>query len=89
MTAISEAEAVRLTEQQRLDQLKTAKERNRWGQFATPPALSLDIARYAWNKLRRRKGGFRFLDPAVGTGSFFGALLQAFPKDRIESRNRN
>jgi hypothetical protein len=65
MTAIIEAEAERLVEQQRLDQLKTAKERNKWGQFATPPALSLDIARYAWQKLRRRQGGFRFLDPAI------------------------
>ncbi len=85
MTAIAEAEASRLTEQCRLDRLKTAKERNRWGQFATPPALSLDIALYCWNKLRRRKGGFRFLDPAIGTGSFFGAFVQTFPRDRISA----
>ena len=78
MTAILEAEASRLTEQNRLDRLKTAKERNRWGQFATPPALSLDIALYGWNKLRRHKGSFRFLDPAVGTGSFFGASFRLF-----------
>jgi hypothetical protein len=84
MSAILEAETTRLAEQRRLDQLKTAKERNKWGQFATPPALALDIAQYAWKKVRRRKGGFSFLDPAVGTGSFFGALLQTFPKDRIE-----
>ncbi len=84
MSAILEAEATRLAEQQRLDQLKTARERNKWGQFATPPALSLDIAQYAWSTLRHRKGGFSFLDPAMGTGSFFGAFLQAFPKDRIE-----
>ena len=58
MKAIHEAESTRLEEQQRLDQLKTAKERNKWGQFATPPALSLDIARYVWNKIRRRKGTF-------------------------------
>jgi adenine-specific DNA-methyltransferase len=83
MTAIREAEATRLAEQCRLDRLKTARERNQSGQFATPPALSLEIARYAWNILRRRKGDFRFLDPALGTGSFFGAFVQAFPKDRI------
>ena len=53
-------------------------------QFATPPALSLDMARYAWNKLKRRKGAFSFLDPAIGTGSFFGAFRQVFPVDRIE-----
>ncbi len=80
-----EAEATRLSEQQRLDQLKTTKERNKWGQFATPPALSLDIAHYAWEKLKLRKGAFSFLDPAIGTGSFFGAFLQAFPHDRMEA----
>lgn len=84
MRAIIEAEAQRLAEQQRLDQLKTAKERNKWGQFATPPALSLEIARYAWHRLQHRGGCFRFLDPAIGTGSFFGAFLQTFPHDRIE-----
>ena len=85
MTAVLDAEAIRLTEQRRLDLLKTAKERNRWGQFATPPQLSLEIARYAWDKLKHRKGGFRFLDPAIGTGSFFGAFRQTFPVDRIEA----
>jgi DNA-binding transcriptional ArsR family regulator len=84
MGTVLDSESVRLREQQRLDQLKTARERNRWGQFATPPALSLDIARYAWNKLRRRKGKFTFLDPAIGTGSFYAAVLQTFPQDRIE-----
>ena len=83
MTATLEAEATRLREQQRLDQLKTAKERNRWGQFATPPVLSLEIARYAWEKLGHREGGFSFLDPAIGTGSFFSAFLQVFPHARI------
>ena len=47
MSAVLEAESTRLAEQKRLDQLKTATERNQWGQFATPPALSLDIAREA------------------------------------------
>jgi adenine-specific DNA-methyltransferase len=83
MSAVLEAEATRLVEQRRLDHRKTARERNQWGQFATPPSLSLEIAHYAWNILQRRKGGFRFLDPALGTGSFFGAFVQAFPKDRI------
>ena len=34
-------------EQTRLDSLKSAPERNKWGQFATPPALALSLARYA------------------------------------------
>ncbi len=85
MTAVLEAEAIRLGEQQRLDQLKTAKERNRWGQFATPPVLSLDIAHYAWKLLEGRKDLFSFFDPAFGTGSFYSAFLQVFPHDRIEA----
>jgi hypothetical protein len=84
MSTILESESIRLAEQQRLDRLKTAQERNKWGQFATPPALALDIAKYAWSKLRNRKGMFCFLDPAIGTGSFYAAFLQAFPQERIQ-----
>lgn len=83
MNPLRDAETMRVTEQERLDRLKDSRERNRLGQFATPPVLSLDIAQFAWEKLRRRKGEFRFLDPAIGTGSFFSALLQTFPPKRI------
>src|ERR1700730_7615057 len=83
MHTIIERESIRLSEQARLDQLKTAAERNRWGQFATPPTLALDIARFVWNKVKRREGDFSFLDPAIGTGSFFSALRQTFPKKRV------
>jgi len=85
MSAVLDAEAIRLDAQHRLDQLKSAKERNQWGQFATPPALSLEIARYAWDKLKNREHSFTFLDPAIGTGSFFGAFRQAFPATRIQA----
>jgi adenine-specific DNA-methyltransferase len=84
MSTIIESESLRRSEQERLDRLKTARERNKLGQFATPPALALDIAKFVWNRVKKRKGQFAFLDPAVGTGSFFAALLQAFPADRIE-----
>jgi adenine-specific DNA-methyltransferase len=85
MRAILDCEADRLAEQTRLDRLKTARQRNCWGQFATPPELSLEIAEFAWTQLRRREGKFHFLDPAVGTGSFFAAFRQVFPADRVES----
>src|SRR5437660_4341954 len=83
MRTIVESESLRLSEQTRLDKLKTAAERNRWGQFATPPMLALDIARFVWNSLKHRGGDFSFLDPAIGTGSFFSALMQTFPKKRL------
>jgi hypothetical protein len=71
----------RLVEQTRLDSLKTAPERNKWGQFATPPALALSLARYAQTLLGQTP--VRFLDPAVGTGSFFSAASQAFGQTNI------
>jgi adenine-specific DNA-methyltransferase len=70
-------------EQKRLDSLKTAPERNKWGQFATPRELALSLARYA--HLLMGNKFVRFLDPAIGTGSFFSAALQAFGEKRLTS----
>ena len=74
----------RQKEQARLDSLKTASERNKWGQFATPPELALSIARYA-HALMGKAHVQRFLDPAIGTGSFYSAALEAFG-DRAHAR---
>lgn len=77
-----------VTEQQRLalqaslDAAKTQAERNRLGQFATPTALAKDILRYAASLLPVGEE-VRFLDPAIGTGSFYSALLNALPKKSI------
>jgi hypothetical protein len=67
-------EALRAEEQVRLDLLKSAEERNEWGQFATPPALATEMATYAWELWRGRTDRVRFLDPAIGTGALFSAL---------------
>ena len=72
----------RLEEQTRLDGLKTAVQRNKAGQFATPPALALSIARHACD-LMGGTSPLRFLDPAIGTGSFFSALAHIVPPERI------
>ena len=80
MDALLEIEARRLSEQERLDSLKTALERNRLGQYATPPALALDIAQFARRQLQRSNSvlPIRFLDPSIGTGSFFSAVARTF-----------
>lgn len=78
-----ELEEERVELQARLDGGKTKKERNRLGQFATPPALALDILNYAKTLLPSGER-IRFLDPAIGTGAFYSALLKAFPGDQIE-----
>lgn len=72
----------RLALQASLDGQKTQAERNRLGQFATPTVLAEDILRYAATLLPLG-ARIRFLDPAIGTGSFYSALLKVFPKKRI------
>jgi hypothetical protein len=66
---IGEREGRRLQFQDSLDAQKDARQRNRAGQFATPPALAVEIATYAWEIWQDRKDRVRFLDPALGTGT--------------------
>jgi adenine-specific DNA-methyltransferase len=80
-TATQNVEERRQQEQRRLDSLKTAPERNKWGQFATPPELALRLARYA--HALTGKTPVRFFDPAIGTGSFFSAALEVSGKKQI------
>lgn len=74
----------RVDAQERLDAKKSHAERNRLGQFATPPRLAIDILAFIKDHL---PDGFkiRFLDPAFGTGAFYSALLNTFVRSKIES----
>ena len=55
-------EAQRQLIQDRLDKARSAAERNRLGQFATPPQLALEIARYTSSLWRgARVGGNRVI----------------------------
>ncbi len=66
-----------------LDSERTAEERNKLGQFATPPDLANDMARVALAYLGEQS--VRFLEPSIGSGAFYSALLAACPRTRIES----
>lgn len=79
---IDKLEYDRLALQGRLDGEKTQAERNRLGQFATPTPLAQDILRHA-KTLLPRGAAVRFIDPAIGTGSFYSALLKVFPAGRV------
>jgi len=68
--------------QSELDVAKTAEERNRLGQFATPFDLAADMLSYA-KKILARNAKISFFDPGFGTGAFFSALLSIFPPSRI------
>ncbi len=79
---IAECEARRLVLQDVLDAKKDGAERNRMGQFATPTGLAVAVLRYAKAQFDKSEN-VRFIDPAIGTGSFYSALLDVFPKTRI------
>ena len=81
VTAAHIVEERRLVEQTRLDALKSAAERNKWGQFATPSPLAISLANHARALMGNER--VRFLDPAIGTGSFFSALLEVYPCSQI------
>ena len=71
--------------QSRLDANKSAADRNRLGQFATPNPLAIEIARFVESTIGDDHSGIRFADPSIGTGSFFSAALSAFGPKRITS----
>lgn len=77
-------EARRLAVQAAIDATKSASERNRLGQFATPNPLAVEIARYVGSLIGPRPDHIRFADPSIGSGSFFSAALAAFGRDHIE-----
>lgn len=81
---IDALEENRLALQKRLDSRKNTEDRNRMGQFATPTGLAREILRYGTNLLPKGER-IRFLDPAIGTGSFYSALRAAVSAKRIGS----
>lgn len=80
---IEKLEAHRIDLQAALDAQKGAEERNRLGQFSTPSPLAFDILAYAQEHLP--KGKIRFLDPALGSGAFYAALLRTFGAKRLKA----
>ena len=80
--SMTKREERRLAIQAELDAAKDQAERNRMGQFATPTELAVQILEYARGQLNET-GAVRFIEPAIGTGSFYSALLKVFPAGRL------
>lgn len=76
-------EAKRIALQAVLDGQKSSEDRNRMGQFATPTALARAVVAHGVGLLPEG-ASVRFLDPAIGTGSFYSALRSTTPEARIE-----
>ncbi len=70
--------------QTELDGHKTQAERNKLGQFATPTILARDVMAYGLNVMPARMP-VRFFDPAIGSGSFYAALLAVAGDRKIQS----
>jgi adenine-specific DNA-methyltransferase len=84
MSAIERIERIeqrRVALQLSCDRLRSAQQRNRMGQYSTPSELAGELLRYARELLPGRS--VRFLDPAIGTGSFYAALLREWPQAQI------
>ena len=79
---VDTSENRRLAVQTELDSARDQAERNRLGQFATPTALAREILWYAEERLDKA-ATVRFIDPALGTGSFYSALRNVFPASRL------
>lgn len=77
-------EAERLSIQSHLDGMKTKEERNKLGQFATPSILAGEILSYA-KAILPTESVVNFLDPALGSGSFYSALMRVFGAERIDN----
>lgn len=80
---VLDSENARLVAQADADATKTQLERNRLGQFATPPDLAEEVLRSAIALMPQHED-IDFLDPAIGTGSFFSALLRV-AADRVRT----
>lgn len=84
MIVASDIEERRLREQARLDLVRDTAERNRSGQFATPSLLAEEILHFCWQHWQQRPRPASFLEPCIGTGAFYSALLRVFPNECIE-----
>lgn len=84
-TMVYARELQRRDSQAQLDDERSQLERNRLGQFATPNVLAAEIAAYLLGLLDDKEP-INFLEPALGSGSFYSALLQVVESvDRINS----
>ena len=85
MKTFQQIESDRQNVQTKLDSLNSASERNKMGQYATPFSLAHEIVEFVRDTYFTEIDKIRFLDPAVGTGAFFSAMLHAFSKTQIEN----
>ncbi|HLZ69531.1 MAG TPA: N-6 DNA methylase [Dehalococcoidia bacterium] len=82
---LAATERQRMALQDELDGERSASQRNKLGQFATPPALAREIVEYAASLLPNPAESIHFAEPAIGSGAFYSALLTTVLHQRIAS----
>src|SRR5947209_724353 len=83
MHPLDQIEAERKSHQRRLDEAMGQDRRNRTGQFSTPGPLAEAIVRFCLQEWQKDPQPIRFLEPSIGTGTFFSALARTFHPDAI------
>lgn len=78
-------EAKRKVLQSILDADRNQEQRNQLGQFATPYILAREITKAALGYLPSSQQKIRFLEPSLGSGAFFSALISEIPQERLGS----
>lgn len=73
-----DAEKIREREQSKIDETKDIEERRKYGQFATPFSLAREIVAYGIDLLDENV--ISFLEPSLGTGAFYSALVHEMSK---------
>ncbi len=86
IVSLQNIEEKRVIFQNKIDKSKSNKERNKLGQFATPNNLAIDILQQTQEYLNTGKS-ISFLDPAIGSGSFFSAFQRVFHDYKIDKQH--
>lgn len=84
MVPRGEIHAVRAAAQRTAESRSTPKERNKLGQFPTPPVLASQIIEAALSHVPPG-ARIRFLEPGFGTGAFFAALSFGVEEEKLET----
>lgn len=83
---MTDIEAKRALIQEQIDRQMSVDDRRKEGQFSTPIDLASEIIGFG-SSLLPDEGEIAFLEPAIGTGSFYSALLRQYHdrEDRLKS----
>lgn len=78
---LNATEESRLLMQKMIDSKKNIEERRKYGQFSTPFRLAQEIVTYGLQLLSGKE--ISFLEPCIGSGAFYSALLKVVNSDYI------